>query len=311
MRDYGKIGVLMGGPSSEREISLKSGTGVFEALRGLGLDVVAVDVTTADLRANAELFRSHSIRCAFVALHGCFGEDGQVQGLLEEMGIPYTGSSPDAHRRALDKAQAREVFLKRGLRVPDCVVVEKGADIDRARIEKLGLPLVIKPATQGSSIGLSIIDSFDAFDPALRDAFAYDRKVLVERYVKGRELTVGILQEKPLPVIEIVPKSRFFDFEAKYQSDATEYIVPARVSPETAFRAQEIALEAHRALGCSGCSRTDIMMDESGGLFVLEVNTIPGLTSHSLLPKAAKNVGIEFPELCLRLLESAYEKKQA
>jgi len=302
----------MGGPSSEREISLKSGKGVCEALRGLGLDVTAVDVTTADLKENAELIRSRAINCAFIALHGCFGEDGQVQGLLEGLRIPYTGSSPAASRRALDKAQAREVFLRAGLKVPECVVVEKdGAAPDRERIAKLGMPLVIKPATQGSSIGLSIIDSPDAFDRALQDAFAYDRKVLVERYVKGRELTVGILQEKPLPVIEIVPKSRFFDFEAKYHSAVTEYIVPARISPEAAVRAQETALAAHRALGCSGCSRTDIMLDEAGGMFVLEVNTIPGLTATSLLPKAAKNVGIGFPELCVRLLESAYEKKQA
>lgn len=311
-RDYGRIGVLMGGPSSEREISLKSGKGVCEALGGLGLDVTAIDVTTADLKENAELIRSRAIRCAFIALHGCFGEDGQVQGLLEELRIPYTGSSPAASRRALDKAQAREVFLRAGLKVPACVVVERaGAAPDRERIAGLGMPLVIKPATQGSSIGLSIIDSPDAFDRALQDAFAYDRTVLIEQYVKGRELTVGILQEKPLPVIEIVPKSRFFDFEAKYHSAATEYIVPARISPEAAARAQETALAAHRALGCSGCSRTDIMLDDAGGLFVLEVNTIPGLTATSLLPKAAKNVGIGFPELCVRLLESAYEKKQA
>ncbi|MGE5308448.1 MAG: D-alanine--D-alanine ligase [Deltaproteobacteria bacterium] len=308
-RKYGRIGVLMGGPSSEREISLKSGRGVLEALKGLGLDAVSVDVTTADRQQNLALLRSSGIQCAFIALHGCFGEDGQVQRLLEELRIPYTGSSPDAHRIALDKSLAREAFILAGIRVPDCVVVRKGEAHIKDRAMALGLPLVIKPATQGSSIGLSIIDSIGALDRALTEAFTYDGVVLVEQYIKGRELTVGVLKGAPLPVIEIVPKNRYFDFEAKYSHGMTEYVIPARISDEAARRAQLAALNAHRCLGCAGCSRTDIIMDAEGGLFVLEINTIPGLTATSLVPKAARTAGIEFPALCLELLESAYEKK--
>lgn len=307
---FGRIGVLMGGPSSEREISLKSGRAVFQALTQLGLDAVAIDIVTADPGENIRLLRAQAIRTAFIALHGCFGEDGQVQRLLEGMGIPYTGSAPDSHRLALDKTLAREVFMRSGLKVPDCAVVTKGKVPDAAGIRSLGLPLAVKPATQGSSIGLSVIDTLESLGPALERAFAYDGKVLVEQYIKGRELTVGILGNAPLPVIEIVPKRRFFDFEAKYQQGMTEYIIPAETPPETAVRAQRVAQAAHAALGCAGCSRTDIMLAAgTGELFILEVNTIPGMTSTSLLPKAARMTGIEFPDLCLRLLQSAYEKK--
>ncbi len=302
----------MGGPSSEREISLKSGAAVVQALTQAGVEAVAVDITTADPAENEKLIRSLAVDLAFIALHGCFGEDGQVQRLLEKMGVPYTGSGPEAHRLALDKTLARGVFARRGLKVPGGMVAEKGKLPDAALLGKLGLPLVVKPATQGSSIGLSIIDSVDALGAALERAFAYDGKVLLEQYIKGKELTVGVLGEKALPVIEIVPRNRFFDFEAKYQHGMTEYIVPARITEEAAAAAQRCALEAHTALGCAGCSRTDIMQEEgSGALYVLEVNTIPGMTSTSLLPKAARNIGIEFPDLCLMLLESAYEKKQA
>lgn len=307
---FGRIGVLMGGPSSEREISLKSGKAVVQALAQQGFDVTAVDITTEDPRENERLLHSLGIATAFIALHGCFGEDGQVQQLLERLAIPYTGSRPDAHRCALDKTVARDIFIRRGLSVPEGAVVTKGGGRDQGKIRALGLPLVIKPATQGSSIGLSIIDAYEALDGALEQAFKYDATVLIEKYVRGRELTVGVLMEKPLPVIEIVPKRRFFDFEAKYQQGMTEYIVPAKIPADIAARAQQAALEAHQALGCSGFSRTDIIFrPEDNGLFVLEVNTIPGLTATSLLPKAAKVCGMEFPELCVKLLESAYEKK--
>jgi D-alanine-D-alanine ligase len=310
MRDYGRIGVLMGGPSSEREISLQSGGQVMEALKGLGLDAVRIDIKSADPRENARLLRSAGIGCAFISLHGSYGEDGGVQGLLEELHIRYTGSDPAASRRALDKVEAREVFLRNGLDVPRAFTVRKGDEASGLKeAELFGLPLVVKPPTQGSSIGLSIIDTFDAMESALREAFAYGETVLVEQYIKGRELTVGILEGKALPVIEIVPKNRFFDYEAKY-GEGTEYVVPAPVTPETALRAQRDALTAHRSLGCAGCSRSDFIFDEaSGRMYVLEVNTIPGLTSHSLLPKAARTAGIEFPQLCLKLLESAYEKE--
>jgi D-alanine-D-alanine ligase len=308
-KDYGRVGVLMGGPSSEREISLKSGTAVFKALSELGLDAVAIDITSADSRATESLIASQKIDCAFVALHGCFGEDGQIQRLLEGMRIPYTGSGPAASRTALDKDSSRTVFIEHGLPVPDCVICRRGRDLPFQSILSLGFPVVVKPATQGSSIGLSIIDNKEELQPALSAAFEYDEKVLAEKYVKGRELTVSVLQEKALPVIEIIPKRRFFDFEAKYQQGLTEYILPARLDPGVARRCQDLAVACHRALGCRGCSRTDMIMDASGAIFLLETNTIPGLTATSLLPKAAKLEGMDFPRLCLRLLDSAYEKK--
>lgn len=308
---FGRVGVLMGGPSSEREISLKSGKGVLQALKTAGVDSVAVDITSDDAEKNKLLIKGAAIDCAFIALHGFYGEDGQVQQLLQDMGIPYTGSAPEAHRVALDKTRAREVFLRLGLKVPECIVITKGACRgSRDEAASLGLPLVVKPATQGSSIGLTIIDSIDDLGRALDSAFKYDTNVLVERYIKGREFTVGILEGAALPVIEIVPKNRYFDFEAKYKSGMTDYIVPAKIPHETALRAQKIAAAAHRGLGCSGCSRTDILLEaQTDELFVLEVNTIPGLTPTSLLPKAAAVAGIDFPELCLRMLGSAYEKK--
>jgi D-alanine-D-alanine ligase len=310
-RKFGRIGVLMGGTSSEREISLKSGKAVFQALTQLGLDVAPVDIMSTDREENTRLLHSRDIEVAFIALHGSYGEDGQVQQLLEELRIPYTGSSPFAHRSALDKTRARAIFSGAGLRVPEGIVIEKGAAVDSGAISALGMPLVIKPANQGSSIGLSIIEDAGALKDALALAFSYDRKVLVEKYIKGRELTVGVLGEEALPVIEIVPKRRFFDFEAKYASNGmTEYVVPAQIPVAAALQAQRQALAAHRSLGCAGCSRKDLILAEEGGdIFVLEVNTIPGLTSTSLLPKAARTNGIEFPALCLRLLESAYEKK--
>ena len=308
-RDYGRVGVLMGGPSSEREISLKSGNAVFSALLGLGIDAVAIDITSADRAAVESLIGSQKIDRAFIALHGCFGEDGQIQQLLEGMRIPYTGSGPAASRSALDKESSRSVFIKHGLPVPECVICRRGRDLPYQAILSLGFPVVVKPATQGSSIGLSIIDTQEELQPALSAAFGYDEKVLAEKYVKGRELTVSVLGGKALPVIEIVTKRRFFDFEAKYQQGLTEYIAPARLDPGIARRCQELAVACHRALGCGGCSRTDMIMDDSGAIFLLETNAIPGLTATSLLPKAAKLEGMDFPGLCLTLLDSAYEKK--
>ncbi len=172
------------------------------------------------------------------------------------------------------------------------------------------MPLVVKPANHGSSIGLSIVDSENLLKPAIEEAFRYDERIIIEEYIRGRELTVGVLDETALPVVEIVPKHKFFDFEAKYQAGLTEYIVPARLCPETAERIQQSALSAHKILGCSGCSRTDIIMTEDGTPFVIETNTIPGMTATSLLPKAARVLGIDFTRLCLKLLELAYEKAE-
>ncbi len=306
---YGKIGVLMGGPSTEREISFKSGHAVHDSLLGLGLDAVAIDITTDSVEENLRLLKDSRIDSAFIALHGIFGEDGTIQAILDELKIPYTGSGVTASRLAMDKAASREIFEQNGLKVPRYMVLNSEPCCARSVTDKgFSLPLVVKPATNGSSIGLSIVDNAAGLPGAIEAAFKFDQRVLIEEYIPGREITVGILNEKPLPVVEVVPKKRFFDFEAKYQAGMTDYIVPARLEPELASRAQQAALAAHKLLGCRGCSRVDIILDGTEQAVVLEVNTIPGMTQTSLLPKAAKVAGMDFTSLCLVLLDLAYEK---
>jgi len=307
---FGRIGVLMGGPSSERDISFESARSVCETLKSLGLDFVAIDIITDDAEENLKLLRSHAIDCAFIALHGYFGEDGKIQEILDRLAIPYTGSSAQASKNAMDKVASHEIFAAEGLSVPKFMVLNSryfekklGASVD------FELPWVIKPAGGGSSIGLSIIDNKNDLDAGIELAFKYDERILIEEYIRGRELTVGILGECPLSVIEIVPESRFFDYRSKYESSATKYIVPARISLKTAKKVQQAALTAHRSLGCFGCSRVDMILNQNNIPYILELNNIPGLTSHSLLPKAAKAEGIDFGQLCVKLLSLAYEKK--
>lgn len=307
---FGRIGVLMGGPSSEREISLRSGAAVYDSLKKQAFDVVALDIQTSDPGQVKDLLRASGIASAFIALHGRFGEDGQVQAILDDLGIRYTGSGRGASSRAMDKISAKSVFREYGLPTPRAATFDAASSAKGSAVcADFGLPWVIKPATHGSSIGLSIIESNDRLAEALKIAFSYDDRLLIEEYIKGRELTVGIIANRPLCVIEIVPKNKFFDFEAKYRKGMTDYIVPARLDEAVARKIQDTALAAHRALGCTGCSRADIILDPEGIPFVLEVNTVPGLTATSLLPKAAAVEGIDFDRLCAQLLESVYEKK--
>ncbi|HOU35810.1 MAG TPA: D-alanine--D-alanine ligase [Candidatus Omnitrophota bacterium] len=307
---FGKVGVLMGGPSEERQISLRSAAAVCESLKQQGLDVVPLDITTDDAVSNAALIRSSMIDCAFVVLHGRFGEDGTIQQILEDLQIPYTGSGVEASRRAMDKVVSQEMFLRAGLRVPEYVNVSRSA-FERGAVVKVpfALPWVVKPSRQGSSIGLSIIDSPDGLGAAIRLALETDDTAVVQQYIRGRELTVAILEGKPLPVIEIVTTRRFFDYEAKYQNGFTKYIAPALLDATAASLVQEAAIAAHRALGCTGYSRVDIILGEDRVPYILELNNIPGLTQTSLLPKAARCAGIDFNQLCIRMLGSIYEKK--
>lgn len=306
---FGRVGILMGGPSSEREVSLKSGKAVYDNLKAANFNVVAIDIKTADLVENIRLIKSNKIDCAFIALHGHYGEDGQIQGLLDILDIPYTGSSMLASKLAMDKIASRQVLEVHGLFVPRYKVVEKiSYNVNSLSRLRFGFPWVIKPATNGSSIGLSIIDSRAQLDKAIDGAFVYDDKVLIEEYIKGRELTVGILRGRALPVVEIVPKNRFFDFEAKYSYGLTDYIVPAQLDERVSRDLQAVALKVHKLLGCSGCSRVDIILDQDSSPYVLELNSIPGLTPTSLLPKAAHTLGIDFTNLCIELLTTAYEK---
>lgn len=306
---HGKIGVLLGGPSSERDISFKSGRAVCSGLSSLGLEAVPVEISTDDKAAAGRMLKDMALDCAFIALHGYFGEDGQIQEVLENLGLPYTGSGPAASRLCMDKAASREIFLQNGFNVPRGIVLHRDDGFDTASIRGLTFPLVVKPACNGSSIGVAFADDARQAEEAARAAFLLDERIIIEEFVDGKELTVGILDEKALPVIGIAPQKRFFDYEAKYNKGVTEYEVPAMIEPAPAAVAQEAALKAHGSLGCSGCSRVDIILSKKGPV-ILEINSIPGMTETSLLPKAAALEGLDFPHLCLRLLELAYEKKQ-
>ena len=298
-----KIGVLMGGLSSERSVSLDTGNAILQALTEKGYDAVAIDAG----RDAAELIRKSGVEVAFIGLHGKFGEDGAIQGLLELMGIPYTGSGILASATGMNKIVSKAVFKTKGLSVGPYVVLDAG---DRERLasapSEIGFPLVVKPSSEGSSVGVSLVNTQAELAPAIALAFKYDREILVERYLRGKEIQVGILGNRALGAIEIVPKkSAFYDYEAKYKQGMSDHFFPARI-PEAAYkRALKAGLDAHRALGCRGYSRVDFIVDESGAPFILEVNTLPGMTSTSLLPDIARGVGISFPDLVEEILRLA------
>ncbi|MBI5024408.1 MAG: UDP-N-acetylmuramate--L-alanine ligase [Candidatus Omnitrophica bacterium] len=312
IKHLGRIGVLMGGYSSEREISLKSGTAVAGSLKRQGGEVVSIDITVRDKEKITSLVRSYNLDVAFIALHGRLGEDGAIQAILEEIGVPYTGSGVEASRLALDKVLAQDLFQKSGIQVPAHISLYKQEAAHHAGlIQAIDFyPVVVKPAREGSSIGISLVRAPEGLAEALKKAWKYDDKVLIEQYIQGRELTVGILGDEALAPIEIRPKSEFFDFKAKYSPGATEYIVPAHLPQELADKVRQSALAAHRALGCADLSRVDFILAGNGAYYVLEVNTIPGFTSTSLLPKAARVMGIDFDRLCLHLAGLAYGKKK-
>jgi len=297
-----KIGVLMGGLSREREVSLKTGKAILKALGTKGYPACGIDVGQ-DI---AEVLIKKKIESAFLALHGRFGEDGTIQGMLELMGIPYTGSGVLASALALHKIMAKKVFHYEKIPTPFFQVFE------RSEIEKglpknlsLSLPVVVKPAAEGSTIGVSMVRKEEELLPALKKAGKHDEEILVEELMKGKEITVGILEDLPLPVIEIVPKSGVYDYHSKYTKGETEYILPARMPREKYLTAQELSLRAFKALGCSGYARVDLMLDERDNPFVLEVNTLPGMTETSLIPKAAHYAGIAFEDLAERILLGA------
>ena len=309
INNFGRVGVLMGGPSSEREISLKSGKAVFSALKQAGLEVVAIDITTDDPLDNTNLLKKHNLDCAFIALHGRFGEDGTIQGILEGVQLPFTASGVKASKLAMDKIGSLEIFSQGGLYVPKSQFLKKSVyRKEGISAGKFEFPLVVKPANHGSSIGLSLLENQEQLPAAIELAFKFDEYIIMQEYISGRELTVGILDERALPVIEIIPHNKFFDFAAKYQDNLTQYVVPAVLEQKVALEIQRAALKAHKLLGCYGCSRVDFILAPDGHPYILEVNTIPGMTATSLLPKAAKIVGIDFSQLCLKLLELAYAK---
>ena len=296
-----RIGVLMGGLSAEREISLKSGMAVHQALLAQGYDSTAIDVR----HEVADILRQEKIDLAFIALHGRYGEDGCIQGVLELMGIPYTGSGVLASALAMHKLYSKLAFSAAALTITPYLAVRKGEPCT-ADMLPFGLPVVVKPVQEGSSVGVSIVKHQDALQAALDEAFQYDNLVLVEQYVKGQEVQVGILDNQPIGAIEIVPKNEFYDYEAKYSDGMAEHIFPARLQADLYQKVQQQGLKAHQALGCDGYCRVDFLVTETGECYLLEVNTLPGMTALSLLPEIAqKGAGLSFEQLVERIACSA------
>jgi len=297
---FGRVAVLLGGTSSEREVSLDSGRNVLEALRSRGVDAQPVDGIPALAQALAER-RSDRV---FNVLHGHNGggEDGIVQGLMEAFGVPYTGSDVLGSALSMDKIRTKQVWLSLGLPTPRYARLARGGDIHAAARE-LGLPVIVKPANEGSSVGVSRVFEDAQLDEAVALAARYEGELLMEQLVEGDELTVAILGEQALPSIRIVPKGQWYDYNAKYIAEDTQYLCPG-LEGEAEVEIRRIALAAFQAAGCRGWGRVDVMRDRtSGAFYLLEVNTAPGMTSHSLVPKAARQLGIEFDELCWRILE--------
>jgi D-alanine-D-alanine ligase len=306
-----RVAVLKGGRSLERQISLRSGARVQDALERLGHDVVAIDAGLDLVRR----LRAASPDVAFVAMHGRDGEDGTAQELLEIAGVPYTGSGVLPCIRAADKVLAKHLMLEEGIPTPEFYAFSEtafrelgAAEALPAMEQRLDFPIVVKPASGGSALGIRFARTADDVPTALVSAFSYDTKVLLERHVAGRDLAVSILADEPLPVVEAIPRDEdFYDFESRYEIGRTDFACPADLPGDAGERAQELALRVFRLLGLAGFGRVDLMLDDSGGLWVLEANAIPGLTETSLLPQAAEAAGIGFDELVGRVLELAPE----
>lgn len=304
-----KVALLSGGTSGEREISLASGKGAREALVEAGFEVNSFDpARKEDLKAIID----GEFDVAFLCLHGRKGEDGVIQGFLELIGLPYTGSGVWSSSLAIDKNNSKEYYRRAEIPTPESLLLVRGEEHSVSDIvEKVGIDCVLKPATEGSSLGVFIAHTEQDMQNALDQVFEFDTQVIVEKYIQGTELTVAVLgNEDPfaLPIIEIVPRSDSYDFDSKYAPGGSQHICPARLSDSVAAEVKELAVRAHKALGCSGVSRSDFILDENGVSWILETNTIPGMTGTSLLPDAAKAAGISFPELCTLLIKFALEE---
>jgi D-alanine-D-alanine ligase len=295
-----KVAVLLGGKSAEREVSLKSGTMVLAALRKKGIDAHPFDPAEKGLENLIE----EKFEKAFIALHGRFGEDGTVQGVLEWLGIPYTGSGVLASALAMDKLRTKRLWEAEGLPTPPYRVLEKDSDF-KAVAKRLGLPLMVKPANEGSSIGMSKVRAAAALEEAYALAVNYDPVVIAEKFIQGIELTGAILGEEALPLIKLETPRDFYDYEAKYIANDTRYTVPAGLPDKKEQELRALCLTAFRTLGCRGWGRVDLMLNKQGRPYLLEVNTAPGMTDHSLVPMAARAVGLSYEDLCVKILEGA------
>ena len=291
-----KIAVLMGGPGSEREVSLATGRGVAKALRSLGAEVVETDVRDENFQL------PNDVDLAFITIHGTFGEDGQIQKILEGRGIAYTGDGASESESAFDKIRTKEKFRKHGVPTPAWEVIHPG------QRPTIPLPIVVKPPREGSTVGVVIVKNENALESAIGEASKYDRELLIEKFVSGRELTIGILGDQALPIIEIVPKGGFYDFNNKYPflnpqaGGGAEHVCPANIDAGKTKEIQQLALRAFQAADLQVYARVDVILSDGGDAFVLEVNTIPGMTEASLLPEAAAAAGIAYPDLCARII---------
>lgn len=301
---FGRVAVLFGGKSAEREVSLKSGNAVLQALQAAGVDAFGIDVGDDFLqRLSAE-----KIDRAFIVLHGRGGEDGSMQGLLECAGIPYTGSGILASALAMDKLRTKRVWLSLGLPTPNHAVLASEADC-RAAATELGFPLIVKPAHEGSSIGMAKVADVDALIAAWRDAARYDSQVLVEQWIAGPEFTVAMLRGQVLPAIGLGTPHTFYDYDAKYLASDTQYRIPCGLSADKEAELKELTARACEAVGTQGWARADVMQDADGKFWLLEVNTVPGMTDHSLVPMAARAAGLDFQQLVLAILADSVEAR--
>lgn len=308
-----RIGVLMGGISAEREISLRSGTAIYSALKGSGYNAVAIDVGP-DI---CNVLNREEIEVVFLALHGGQGENGSIQGMLEVLGIPYTGSGVLASALAMDKEASKKIFLYHNIPVPPFVVLSKeqitksSSFVSRpSSLVEFTLPWVVKPATEGSSVGVSIVRDETSLEQALEAAYSYGARVIVEKYIAGEEVHIGILNGRVLGGVEVRPSLEFYNYEAKYTAGRTEYILPPEIDSKAYESAKAAAISAHIALGCKGATRVDLRVDTEGNPYVLEVNTIPGMTEMSLLPKIASLAGFDFPALIEEIIRGVIDEGQ-
>lgn len=306
-----KIAIVMGGPSAEREVSLNTGGAIADALEKLGYDITRIDLLPEKL---PEVLKEKGIEVVFNAVHGLHGEDGRMQGMLDMLGVPYTGSGVEANVLAMDKVISKQMFILEDIPTPRSIVLAKTLPMDalKEKIESFALPVMVKPPEQGSTIGMSKVSVMEELEDALNTAFEYSDKVLIEEFITGREFTVSVLKYRgnteALPVIEIRPHSGAYDYHSKYTKGATTYIVPAEIDDKTTKLMQEYSCKIFELFGCKGVARVDFMMDSKGELFALEINTVPGMTATSLVPKAAGAMGMSFEEVCERILASAFEK---
>jgi D-alanine-D-alanine ligase len=298
--EFGKVAVLMGGYSAEREISLRSGHAVLEALQAAGIDAHGLDAADHNL---VDELRNGGYARVFIALHGRGGEDGVMQGLLDIMGLPYTGSGVLGSALAMDKLRTKQVWQSAGIPTPAFAVLRTQADLETVR-ETLGYPVIVKPAREGSSIGISRVDSDSQLQAAWQLALRYDADVLAERWIEGGEYTASVLGEQALPLIRLETPNTFYDYAAKYEADTTRYLIPCGLDKDQETRLQGQSLAAFAATGASGWGRVDFLLDSSGQPWFIEVNTVPGLTDHSLVPMAARAAGIDFTRLVCRILET-------